>query len=902
MTRSTYLTITMLLLSAMLFAQSRSTLKGTVLDSVSKSPVEFVTVAIVNAKDTSLISYTITNKNGIFSLTGVPSNRETKLIISAMGYSTFRKVLVFTPGEVKDIGALYLTNKLLNEVIVKGERTPIIQKKDTLEFSTEAFKTRPNALVEDLLRLLPGVQVDNDGTINVNGKVVNKLLIDGKRFFGSDPKVATKNLDADLVADIQVYDDRDEDPDHKLSDMEVGKIINLKLKKKIKKSTIGKVYGGVGTRDRYEAGGILSSFRDTLQISLIGVANNLSRTGFSSSDLNSMGGLDRSGGSQAYDGTLGGRGSGLENFYSGGLNINNDYGKKLKTNLNYFYSTYTRDYKLKSFNEQTLPTTLLSTLSENVQRTKMERHSIGGLLEWTPDTVIKVRYDVKFNVTPSANNYYGTSNSFNTQFPKLVDAIGNGSSNGIGHSFTHSFSYYRKLKRNGESIYIGQTLNLSNSGSDALNYTNLTSYTPSIPSSIYDRYTNNDYVYDLAGVAVTYTRPISKLITNEFFANVRYWETSTLLSSFNKNTASNNYDLFLSAQSNNLKRTAFIENFKNQFIFQLNKKTTLRLGLDLEIQNVIDRFGGTVKDLGKGYTWIFPVFKLNGAGYSVNYGEWIDQPEISQMQPIVREYNQLYKATGNPNLLPSRQHQFSANYFKYNYDKQLSINSNGSLSFVDNNVVQSQTRDAVGVTTTTFVNRNGGWRANLGINVGKQLKKSQKWQIGLNNGISSNFNKGTFFFNAEEGTQTNYNLNFTEGLNFNYNSVVTLNTSYTLSDQITKYKGVNYANVSTLKHIVSSEFTIKASRKVIFDGRYDYSYNPQVSAGFPRSANIVNLAVSFLMLKENRGQLKLSVYDLFDQNITVYRYAANNAITTGEQQVLKRYFLINYQYKFTSHK
>jgi hypothetical protein len=503
MTRPTYLTIIMMLFSAMLFAQNRSTLKGIVLDSVSKSPVEFVTVAIVNAKDTSLISYTITNKNGVFSLTGIPSNRETKLIVSAMGYITFRKLLVFTPGEVKDIGALYLNNKFLNEVVVKGERTPIIQKKDTLEFSTEAFKTRPNALVEDLLRLLPGVQIDNDGTINVNGKVVNKLLIDGKRFFGSDPKVATKNLDADLIANVQVYDDREDDPDHKLSDMEVGKIINLKLKKKIKKSTLGKIYGGAGTRDRYEVGGILSTFRDTLQVSLIGLANNLSRTGFSNSELNSMGGLDRSGGSQAYDGTLGGRGSGLENFYSGGLNINNDYGKKLKTNLNYFYSTYTRDYKLKSFNEQTLPTTLLSTLSENVQRNKMERHSVGGLLEWAPDTVIKIRYDVKFNVTPSNNNYYGTSNSFNTQFPKLTNATGNGSSKGIGHSFTHNFSYYQKLKKAGESIYISQSLNLSNSGSDAFSYTNLISYSPDIPSSIYDRYTNNGYIYDIAGLAAT---------------------------------------------------------------------------------------------------------------------------------------------------------------------------------------------------------------------------------------------------------------------------------------------------------------------------------------------------------------------------------------------------------------
>jgi hypothetical protein len=892
----------MMLFSAMLFAQSKASLKGIVLDSVSKSPVEFVTVAIVNAKDTSLISYTITNKNGMFTLTGLPANKETKLIISSMGYGTFRKLLVFKPGEVKDIGGAELNPKTLSEVIVKGERTPIIQKKDTLEFSTEAFKTRPNALVEDLLRLLPGVQVDNDGTININGKVVNKLLIDGKRFFGSDPKIATQNLDAELVDNVQVYDDREDDPDHKLSDMEVGKIINLKLKKKIKKSTIGKIYGGVGTRDRYEAGGILSSFRDTLQVSLIGVANNLSRTGFSNDELNSMAGLGRSGGSQAYDGTLGGRGSGLENVYSGGLNINNDYGKKLKVNLNYFYTNYVRDYQIKSFNEQILPTTLLSTLSENVQRNKMERHSIGTLVEWAPDTSMRIRYDAKFNTTPANNNYYGTASSFNTQFPQITAAIGNGSSIGISHSFIHNFSYYRKLRRAGESIYISQSLNLSNSGSDGDTYTNLTSYSPSIPSSIFDRYTDNGYTYNLTGVEVTYTRPISKVLSNELFGNLRYWETSTLLSSFDKNPSTNNYDLFLPTQSNNLERTAFIENFKDQLIIQLNKKTTLRVGLDLEIQNVINRFGGSVPNLGSKYMWVFPIFKLNGAGYSVNYGEWIDQPDINQMQPIIREYNQLYRSTGNPNLLPSRQHQFSANYFKYIYDKQFSVNANGGFNFADNNIVQSQTRDAVGVTTTTFVNRNGGWRANLGVGLGKQLKKSQKWQIALNNNLSSNFSKSAFFFNADEGIQANYNFNFTEGINFNYNSIITLATSYTLSDQITKYTGVNYTDVTTLRHNVNADFSVKATSKLTFDGKYNYSYNPQVSDGFPKSANIVNLAVSLIMLKQNRGLLKLSVYDLFDQNIAVYRYANNNAITTGTQQILKRYFLINYQYKINSHK
>lgn len=271
--------IILLLVPTLLYGQKAS-IKGRVVDSLSKSPVEHATVAMVNLKDTSLISYTITQKDGSFKLTGLPINHDTKLIISSMTYNTFRQAITFKPGEAKDMGSVNLYAKTLNEVIVKAERSPIVMKKDTIEFNTEAFKTRPNAVVEDLLRLLPGIQVDYDGTITINGKAVSKLLIDGKRFFGDDPKVASKNLDADMLDKIQVYDDRENDPDHKLSDAEVNKIINLKMKSKIKKSTLGKLYGGIGTRDRYEMGGILSNFKDTLQVSLIGLANNLNQTGF----------------------------------------------------------------------------------------------------------------------------------------------------------------------------------------------------------------------------------------------------------------------------------------------------------------------------------------------------------------------------------------------------------------------------------------------------------------------------------------------------------------------------------------------------------------------------------------------------------------------------------------------
>ena len=228
MNKTLLLSILLLLLGTVAKSQNKATVKGLVKDSLSKTAQEYATVAIVNTKDTSLISYTITDKTGAFKLSGIPTDKSTKLIISYIGFDTKRILLHLKAGETLDLKEIFITGKSLNEVVIQGERSPVVIKKDTIQFNTEAFKTRPNAVVEDLLRLLPGVQVNNDGSILVNGKDVSKLLIDGKRFFGNDPKVATRNLDADMIDQIQVYDDREDDPDHKQSDNDTKKIINLK--------------------------------------------------------------------------------------------------------------------------------------------------------------------------------------------------------------------------------------------------------------------------------------------------------------------------------------------------------------------------------------------------------------------------------------------------------------------------------------------------------------------------------------------------------------------------------------------------------------------------------------------------------------------------------------------------
>jgi len=892
----------LLFLATGTIAQNKASIKGLLADSATKAPLEHATIAVVNAKDTSLVSYTLSDKNGGFHISGIPTDRTTKLIISYIGYQTYRKILELNKGETKDLGTLFFSGNNLHEVIIKGERSPIVTKKDTVEFNIEAFKTRPNAVVEELLRKLPGVQVNNDGSILVNGKSINKLLIDGKQFFGKDPKVATRNLEADMIDKIQVYDDRENDPDHKLTESEVGKIINLKLKSKIKKSTLGKFYAGGGSRDRYEAAGILSSFRDTLQISLIGLTNNLSKTGFSQDDLYSMGGFNRSEGSQIWDGTFGGRGwGGLENVTSGGFNLNNDYGTKLKMNLTYFYTNTGRINSSNGINEQTLGDTILSSNSSYNSKSGENKHAIGGLIEWNPDSLNKVRYEPSINFERNNSSSNSNSNSRNNFVPRLNDNIGDDRNQSNGTNFSHNLSYYRRLNKKGKSLNIQHSLNLNENKTTGYSYNAITSYDSSFPSTIQDRLADQQTINNSGNISLNYNQPISKKLSAELSSDTRYSTSREDLLTYDKNIPANSYDLFLPDQSSALNRRTMFQSIKPQLNYQIGKRYSVRMGLSMEFQDVTNHFNSTVKDRRQHYNF-FPALQFSGPGFSINFSERLEQPQIYQMQPIERVYSPLYKSVGNPNLKAGRDYQFSGNLYKYIHTKQLNMNAYASVNLTENNVIQRNLIEGNGASTNTYINSKNAIRGYMSGSIGKQFKKSQNWQMGLNTSFNVSARKSEFFLNADAGDQYNYNYGVDQSVNFNYNELLSINTNYRFSNSLTEYKKVKFRAISTYTHTLGTDFSLRWPKKVILDAKYNFNYNPQVAQGFPRSSHIVNLALTLQMLKKDRGQLKISVYDLLDQNISVYRYAQENSVSTSDDQILKRYFLLTYQYKINIYK
>lgn len=897
-----FLTTLLVLNLCALYAQNKPGIKGTVIDSASNKPIELVTVGITDLKDSTFVSYTSTTKNGTFLLTSMPFDKPLVVIASHMGYANYVKVVTLKKGETFDLGTISLKtrNNTLSEVVVAGQRQAIVVNKDTVEFRVEAFKVRPNAVVEELLKKLPGVQIDNDGSIKVGGKAVSKLTIDGKDFFSNDVRIATRNLDASLLDKVQIFDDRENDPDHLIEDANVSKIINLKFKRAFKKSIFGKVYAGGGSRNRFESGGLVNMFRDTLQVSIIAVGNNLNKTGFSSSDLSQLGGFDRSGQDGIYNGTAAVGGSsygGIEKILSSGFNLNNDYGKKLKMNLIYFYSNSKIERTSSSVGQQYLSAdTLLSSQDYSTHSTS-NKHNVSGLIRWKPDTNRTISYTPRLSFNGSTDMTNGNVLRYNKTTP-LTNSLSDAHSNTSRMQFNHTFTYYRSFKKKGESFNLSHNLSINPDNSTNFNYLKLISQTAAVRSEILDRLTNNRNRGTSAGLDLSYRYPFSKKIIANAGINSSYVYNARKLLTFDKNLPTGNYDVYLDDQSTDLTRNQWTEGLKGGLLYQITKKISLDLNITGEFLQIRNRFNKNVPDMNQNYFNLLPSARLQLYNFSVNYSTRVSQPNVYDIQPISIRTTQLYTFIGNPSLMPSRNHQFSIAFNKYYTKNNLYVYGNSSTSFDENSVISKSEISPEGITVRMPVNRDGKRDFNFSLGLSKQFKTSKKWNISANPYIYFYRSRNYVILNQNEGYQNTTYLSFSPSMNINWNGLVELSPRYSISPQITSYSRINFETIKYTTQRADVRYTIRLPKHIYWEGNYNFSHNPLVSPGFQKNTHLLNLAVALTMLKKERGEIKLSCYDLLNQNIDTYRYAGNNSVTDSRSQILKRYFLLTYMVKF----
>ncbi|MEO6521202.1 MAG: TonB-dependent receptor [Mucilaginibacter sp.] len=895
--------LTTFFVSIILFgqAQNRAVIKGKVIDSLSNEPMEFTTVAALNLRDTtnSLIAYTVTDKKGAFTLHNMPAGVPIKLLITFVAYQPYRKFLTLIKAQEVDLGIVHMVQKQLAQVDIVGERPPIVIRKDTIEFNAEAFKTRPNAMVEDLLKKLPGVEVDHQGNVSVNGKAISKVTVDGHDFFTNDPTIATKNLDADLIDKVQIYDDRENDPDHLIPASDVKKIINLKFKKPFRKAIFGKVYGGAGTEQRYNTGGLINMFRDTLQVSVIGQSNNLNNTGFSYNDLHELGGINRGGGSGFGNPSFGAAQiNGIQKTTSTGVNINTDYGKKLKINLSYYYNHNINNFSSLTNKQQFLHDTDLVNNSITTRVNTTDRHNLSATLRWHPNDATEFTYAPGFSYTTNNSGNNTTGNSFSNYVSRLNQTFTNDSTNNHNLQFAQAISYNRQLKKSGESISISNELRVEPSGGISYNENGLTSYVSTFPSYLLSRRGNTDNRATGTGLSIAYRYPVSKKITLSISEAESYNHQVNNTATFDRDPATGNYDTFLQILSTALTRNLWTNNTNAGIAYNISEKLSFQGGFNAQYMNVNNQFDRGYADINRSYFALLPNAQLRYKQTTFSYSRSFNTPNIGDLVPYSVVFSPLYSVTGNPNLRPTRSDNYNVVYFGYNPQRQTSLSLTAHLGIDHDGIFRERTLDAFGVETSTPLNMDGRYNITGQVYFNKRFKKQHGiiFSTGTNFSLSKNHN--FFELNHVDGYQNSYYISYSQNFGINWNDIIEIEPRYSLRYSRSEYTGIALNPVNNATHTADTHFNVYWPVHINWEGNYTYNYNPQVSPGFQKSSNLLSISVAHSFLKKDHGELKLSCYDILNQAIGTNRIIFENNITDTQSQIIKRYFLLTFQYRF----
>lgn len=894
------------------------TITGKITDSVGKKNLALATVTIFRAKDTSIVTYRLSTETGEFKVPGLPLGLPLRLLVTYSGYDAFRKDFILTEkGPSLHLGELILTNttKQLDEVIVVAERPPVVIKNDTIEFNASAFKTLPNALLEDLLKKFPGVTVDENGNIMVNGQKVNRLLVDGKRFFGDNPQMATRNLPSNMIDKVQVMDDKEQIDFNNDGDMsKIGKVINITLKKAIQKAVFGRLFAGGGTDERYETGGILNTFRDTLQLSLLGFANNINRSSFSTKDITQLGGFARSGwgningsgnssGQQGFtvDGfSLGGTGSGLNSANGLGLNLNHSPSDKANFSFQYMYGTTRNDLEQTQNVQRFFEDTIVNARTQLTSISHARTHNLASSGGWKPDSLTNITLRLSYahadnrSDAPSAvitdNNKTGPVNNGNGVL------LTNGSSDAYSEVLMFS---RRSAKVKGRTLSFWQVFNHNTNPLSTITE-NTSSYQYPVYSQLLlqqlratNAPTTNGYLF------VNYSTPLSPKLTLRLNPSFTYQKNEQDVATYGKHIATNAYDSLNTSLSRNMARELTRWQSSGTLSYRINK-VNLNAGAAWLQQWINNGFTGGAQNSNQYYSDILLSLSLNWKRLSIGFGQDVNPPGINYLLPTPDNSNPFYITYGNPGLKPAKQNSINFNGSFANTKTNLNFYFSGRSSVTSNAVIQSVELNSNGIQLNKPINVNGLRNHFLDIGLSKQYRNSRQLIMTVTMGSNLNMTRAPLRFNGEDSRLTTLSIGGNIGMALNWKDLIEFNPKYSIGSNRSYYTSPAFTDRNIIQQIIQGEMILRMPKRIVWETNIYYRRLNEVSPGIPNASIYWNAAVTLLMFQQDRGQLRLGVYDILNSNTNVNRYYSSNAIIDNRTNVLQRYFMLTYTYNIRS--
>lgn len=890
-----YLTFILLTFGYTLYGQNSATILGRVLDTEKKA-LEKATVSILNKQDSSVISYTLADDNGKFKLFKIPTNRDVILIISHVGTAHYSKTMKLQSDKDHDLGDILLETALLDEVVISIP-PPVRLNGDSLEYNASYFKTRPNATVEELLKKLPGLQVNFDGTIYYEGKEVSKVLINNKEFFAQDMRIATRNLDADMVSIVQVFRDKGDSKKEVEDESTLPVTINLKFKKELARADFGKFYGSGGSRDRYESGVLLNTFRDTLQVSFIGFGNNINRQSFDYSELAQHAGLSR-GENYGFQ-NFGGRNyGGVQNDISGGVNVNYDWGKITKLNVMYQYNYGNALQNSMGNGESYYDETTQRNYYQYSSTRKSHQNSLSGKFTHKFDTTLFLRYSPTLTINKSSSS--GSNVSSVDNINQLINSIDNSTnSNDQRTDYRHDF-YIEKAIRKKLILSLNNSLFYSFNKRKNLNNQLSTIYAESANPNARLFQNDNDVSDGNGRVTGSVQWKISKTFNLNFFGEyygLTYQRDEELALAVNQGLLSDRDD-----SENDLDFTTSEFGLGTSLSWTIKKHLSLQAGLQTKNKtNTFDYYNILDTRKEASLYWL-PSFNIRYKTFSLNYSKTVSHPSMYSIRSVDNTMNEISISRAFPYAKDQLSDVLRLNMNKHfnNYKTQVSVY--GNLTKESYSLGYKNTQDlSTGRYVSEMYVAPGTHRLSGGMNFSQRIKMGEAWNLRISQNLNSYTNQNYQIQNDMENKNTSWGGNLKNEFTFSWKDLVAIAPNYTygFNKNFVSTENPNFRNNSSSTQSFSMGANINNIRNFSLESSYQIT---AIKGGIQSNPTIHLVNISLYYDMKTRGQVKLSAFDLLNQNISIYNGSYHNSTYHNESLTLKQYFLLGYIYKFNKAK
>lgn len=875
-------------------------INGILVDSQDTTTLIEATVKLLKpTKDSTMVKGTTTDMNGVFNLKGVKPGKYL-LRFSYLGYNdVIRHVTVDNDGRDVNIGVVKMdpNSIMLKEAVVMGVKTAITVKEDTIEFNADTYKTQANAVVEDLLKRLPGVEVGTDGKITANGKEVKKILIDGKEFFNDDPTVASKNIPANMVNKLQVIDRKSDLA--RLTGVDDGEdetVINLTVKKGMNNGWFGTVNAGYGTDDRYAGNVMINHFKDGNQFTLLGGGNNTNNMGFGQEGQRNF---------QRFGGE---RGVTTSQYAGINFNVGSKDDEHFRVGGDVIYSHSDRDTRTTTARQYLFEDSTSYYNANTAARDKSHSLHSHFRLKWEIDSCNTL--DFVPNIELGFNKSMRNDTSYTQAGDPQRTPVNHSSSNYLndGHSlewgarliYNHKFASHP-----GRSFSVMANYNYSNVDEDGDTYTNNTYYLLPEKDEIIDQ--NNDTqrkTHSFTG-RVSWTEPIGNIKNARFLeftyrGNYRYSTSDKMVYD---NTRDGEWNERL---SNSFRNTFYNQEFSAGFR-QVRQAYNLNVGIAVNSAMSKSRdLINSERDIAERWAWsVAPYARLrykfsDTRNLNFNYRMRASQPSMTQLQPVADESNPLNIVIGNPELKPTFNHNINLRYSDFAQGAQRSIMAMANVSFAQNSIISTTTYDEVtGGRTTSYTNVNGVWNAMAMNMVSFPFGSSKAWYF--TNHLFGRYSVTKGLNNGVENRSNTLNLNISPGIAYRTGVFdLELRPRYSFQNTTNTVQESSNRDIHTWGGMFDG--TYSAPFGLVISTDLSYSTTSGYTSGYNSDQWRWNGSIAYQFLRDKQAAVTISVYDILGQQKNIYRNVTAEYIEDAIYNNLGRYGMVTFTYRFNTFK